>query len=166
MKDRTISMFGLSKAYAMTGWRVGYVTANRELIRNMLEVHSQLVLCTSSIAQYAALAALTLPQDSVEEMSIEYKKRRDTIVGGLNQLGFKVKSPRGSFYVYANVCGFGTSSVELAKRLARDARVLCYPGTAFTSDESGGKYLRFAYTKSTDELMAAIERIKKLVETL
>ena len=166
MKDRTISMFGLSKAYAMTGWRVGYLTANRELVKNMLEVHSQLVLCTSSIAQYAALAALTLPQDSVEEMRREYEKRRDIIVGGLNQLGFKVKSPRGSFYAYVNISGFGISSVELAKRLARDARVLCYPGTAFTFDESGEKYIRFAYTKSTDELRTAIERMKELVKTL
>ena len=75
-------------------------------------------------------------------------------------------SPQCSFYVYANITGFGTSSVELTKRLARDARVLYCPSTASTSDESGGKYLSFAYTKSTDELIAAIERMKKLVETL
>lgn len=165
MKDRTISMFGMSKAYAMTGWRAGYLTANRELIKTMTEVHSQLVLCTCSIVQYTSLAALTGPQDCVEEMRKEYEERRDIIAGGLNQMGFKVKPPLGSFYIYANSSGFGMSSLELCKRFARDAKVLCYPGTAFTHDESGDKYVRFSYTRPKDELRTAVERMAEFVKT-
>jgi aminotransferase len=166
IKDRTISMFGFSKAYAMTGWRIGYLTANRELMKTMIEVHSQLALCTSSIAQHAALAALTGPQDTVEEMRKDYEERRNVIASGLNRLGLKIKPPKGSFYAYANISDFGISGLEFAKRLARDARVLGYPGMAFTHDESGEKYIRFAYTKSTDELKTAIIRMGEVVKTL
>ncbi len=165
-QDITISMFGFSKAYAMTGWRVGFLVASAELVRTMLEVHTQLVLCTNSIAQHAALAALEGPQDCVEEMRRDYETRRNTLVEGLNRLGFKCKRPPGSFYVYSNVTGFGMPASQLAKILAKDARVVGYPGSAFTNGDDGENYLRFAYTKDIDSVRLALERMEKVVETL
>lgn len=166
MKDRTISMFGFSKAYAMTGWRIGYLTANREIMQTMIEVHSQLALCTSSIAQHAALAALQGPQEVIEIMRKEYEARRNILSEGLNRLGLAIKAPKGSFYAYANISSFGISGLEFATQLARDARVLGYPGTAFTHDEGGADYIRFAYTKSTEELQTAVDRIESVVNSL
>jgi len=166
MKDQTISMLGFSKSYAMTGWRIGYLIANRDLIRNMTEIHGQLLIGANSLAQRAALAALTGPQECVEEMRREYEARRDLFVDGLNRFGFRCKRPKGSFYIYANISELGVSGFDLAKRLARDARVLGYPGTAYTTDESGDKYIRFSYTKTTDELRTALDRIEEVVQKL
>jgi len=166
MKDRTISMLGFSKSYAMTGWRIGYLVGHGDLIRNMVEIHGQLLIGANSIAQRAALAALTGPQDRVEEMRREYEARRALFVDGLNQLGFRCNLPKGSFYIYANISELGLSGFELAKRLAKDARVVGYPGTAYTIGESGRSYIRFSYTKSTDELQTALERIEKVTRSL
>jgi aminotransferase len=166
VKNQTISMFGFSKAYAMTGWRIGYLTANSNLVRNMVEIHGQLTICANSIAQKAALAALTGSQDYVEEMRKEYEKRRNVIVSGLNKLGIKCEYPKGSFYIYANISGFGVSGFEFAKHLAKEAKVIGYPGTAFTTDESGPDYIRFAYTRTIDKLETAIERIETVVNKI
>jgi len=166
MKDRTVSMLGFSKSYAMTGWRIGYLVANRDLIRMMLEIHSQLLIGANSMAQRAALAALTGPQDCIEEMRREYEARRNLFVEGLNRMGFRCKPPKGSFYIYANISELGMSGFEMAKRLARDARVLGYPGTAYTTDESGDKYIRFSYTKTIDQLSTALERIEKVIQDI
>lgn len=166
IKAQTISMFGFSKSYAMTGWRIGYVTANRELIRNMIEIHGQLLIGANSLAQKAALAALTGPQDCVEEMRREYEARRNLFADGLKQLGFRCKRPKGSFYIYANISELGISGFELAKLIARDAKVLGYPGTAFTPDKDGDKYIRFSYTKPIDQLKTALERLEKVIKKL
>jgi aspartate/methionine/tyrosine aminotransferase len=165
-RDITISMFGFSKAYAMTGWRIGFLAAPPELVRTMLEVHGQLVLCTNSIAQRAAVAALTGPQDCIEEMRVEYEARRNVFVEGLNRLGFVCKPPLGSFYIYSNITGLGLTSSELAKHLAQEARVISYPGTAFTNAGDGEKYLRFSYTKDMSELTSGLERIEAAVAKL
>jgi aspartate/methionine/tyrosine aminotransferase len=135
-------------------------------MKTMIEMHSQLALCTSSIAQHAALAALTGPQDVVEEMRKDYEERRNVIVGGLNGAGLKIKPPMGSFYAYANIEDLGLTGLEFAKRLAKDGRVLGYPGTAFTHDESGSGYIRFAYTKPAEDLKKAAERIQEIVKSL
>lgn len=166
IKAQTISMFGFSKSYAMTGWRIGYVAAHRELIRNMIEIHGQLLIGANSLAQKAALAALTGPQDCVEEMRREYEVRRNLFADGLNQLGFRCKRPKGSFYIYANISELGISGFELAKLIARDAKVLGYPGTAFTPDKDGDKYIRFSYTKPIDQLKTALERLEKAIKKL
>ena len=165
-RDITISMFGFSKAYAMTGWRVGFLTGPAELVRTMLEVHSQLVLCTNSIAQHAALAALEGPQECIEEMRQDYEARRNVFVDGLNRLGFACKRPLGSFYVYSNITGFNMPASQLAKILAKEAKVVGYPGSAFTNGDDGENYLRFAYTKDMDSLKLALERMEKVVSTL
>jgi aminotransferase len=166
MKDRTISMLGFSKSYAMTGWRVGYLIANRDLIKTMIEVHGQLLIGANSIAQMAALAAITGPQDCIEEMRVDYETRRNFFVEGLNQLGFKCKPPKGSFYIYANISTLGMSGFDLAKRLASDEGVIGYPGTAYTTGESGEAYIRFSYTKTKGDLQTALERIERVVRNL
>lgn len=167
MKERTISMFGFSKSYAMTGWRVGYVAADENFMKNMKEIHAQLTICVNSIAQKAALAAITGPQDCVEEMQKKYERRRDFFVEGLNKLGMTCKPPKGAFYVYANTSKFNITSLELAKHLAKDTRVLAYPGTAYTTTRSiGEKYIRFALTVDRGKLGNSLERMQKLVEEL
>ena len=166
MKEQTISMFGFSKAYAMTGWRIGYLVANKELMRNMIEIHGQLLICTNSVAQKAALEALRGPQDCVEEMRKDYEERRNIFVEGLNRQRVRCNPPKGSFYIYANISELGISGFEFAKRLAKEAKVLAYPGTAFTKDESGNNYIRFAYTKSKEKLKEAVRRIEQVVKKL
>ena len=167
MKDRTISMFGFSKAYAMCGWRIGYLTANREFVRNMIAIHVQLVLMANSVAQKAALAALTGPQDCVEEMRKDFEQRRNFFVKGLNALGIRCKPPKGSMYLFANVSELGLSGVEFAKRLATEARVLIYPSLTSTSDMSYAKYVRFTFTSvTTEQLSTALERIEGFVKKL
>ena len=147
-------------------WRIGYVTAHRELIRNMIEIHGQLLIGANSLAQKAALAALKGPQDCVEEMRRDYEVRRNLFADGLNQLGFRCKRPKGSFYIYTNISELGMPGFELAKLIARDAKVLCYPGTAFTPDKDGDKYIRFSYTKPIDQLKTALDRLENAVKKL
>lgn len=167
MKDRTISLFGFSKAYAMCGWRIGYLTANQELVRNMIATHVQLVLMANSVAQKAALAALTGPQECVEEMRKDYEARRDFLVEGLNPLGIRFEPPKGSMYIYASISEHGMSGVEFAKRLATEARVLTYPGTTYASEEGYDQYVRFTFTSVTmDELKTGLERIREFVRKL
>lgn len=163
MKERTISMFGFSKSYAMTGWRVGYMVADESFMKNMKEVHAQLTICVNSIAQKAALAAITGSQDCVEKMRQKYKVRRDIFVEGLNRVGMTCKPPKGAFYVYANTSKFNLTSTELAKRLAKEAKVLGYPGTAYTLRKTGEKYIRFSLTASEEKLKTALERIQKVI---
>ena len=165
-RELTVSMFGFSKAYAMTGWRIGFLVAPAKLVQVMLELHGQLVIGANSIAQKAAVAALNEPQDCVEEMRRDYEERRNIFVEGLNRLGFSCKPPQGSFYIYANISKFNMPSLELAKHLAKEARVIGYPGTAYTKDQSGKNYLRFAYTKDIGQLRTALERIEKAIKKL
>ncbi len=165
-RELTVSMFGFSKAYAMTGWRIGFLVAPAKLVQVMLELHGQLVIGANSIAQKAAVTALNAPQDCVEQMRRDYEERRNVFVEGLNRLGFSCKPPQGSFYIYANMASFNMPSLELAKHLAKEARVIGYPGTAYTKDQSGNNYLRFAYTKDIGQLRTALERIEKAIKKL
>jgi aspartate/methionine/tyrosine aminotransferase len=165
-KDLAVSMFGFSKAYAMTGWRIGFMYAPAALMRAMLEIHGQLVLCTNSIAQRAALAALQGPQECVEDMRRQYQARRDVLVEGLNRLGFRCRPPEGSFYIYANVSGFDMPASQLAKFLAKEARIVSYPGTAFTNGDDGERYLRFAYPKDMELLKEGLRRLEQVVGRL
>jgi len=132
----------------------------------MVEIHGQLTICTNSIAQKAALEALTGDQACVEEMRDGYQERRNLFVTGLRELGFGCELPKGSFYVYANVSRWGWSGLDFAKHLAKEAKVLMYPGTAFTEHESGRNYVRFAYTRPIEELQEALDRIGRIVTHL
>ena len=163
MKERSIILNGFSKAYAMTGWRVGYVVADESYMEHMKRLHSNLVICANSIAQRAALAALTDSQDCVKKFRKEFERRINLAVNGLNRIrGIKCKKPGGSFYIFPNVKSFGISSFQLAKHIVKDAMVLLYPGTAF--GKGGEGYLRLSLTTSRDNIEKALERIRTSLE--
>lgn len=166
MKDYSISMFGFSKTFSMTGWRIGYMIGPEFVMNRMREIHAQLTICPNSIAQKAALAALTGQEKCAREIRDVYEERRNVFIKGLNEVGFRCNPPGGSFYVYCNISGFNVNGFELAKRIAKEARVLGYPGVAYTEDNSGDPYIRFAYTVSKERLQEALNRLKIFVRTL
>ena len=159
---KTLTVNGVSKAYAMTGWRVGYGAGPQELINNMIKVQSQETTNTCSISQYAALAALNGPQDCVETMRRAFAERRDQIVQGLNALpGFRCPTPQGAFYAFPDITelfekssswGKITSDVDLCNFILDEARVACVPGAGFGT--SG--YLRFSYAASSQDIQEAV----------
>lgn len=164
MLEKTIILDGFSKTYAMTGWRIGYGVMPEWLVGavNQLMVNSN--SCTASFTQRAALEALTGPQDAVEEMVAELRRRRDAFCAGLNRLpGFRCALPGGAFYAFPNVEGTGIGSRELADRLLQEAGVACLNGASFGAYGEG--YLRLSYANSYENLMEAVERIRGALET-
>ncbi len=163
MLEKTILLDGFSKTYAMTGWRIGYGVMPVWLVEavNKLMVNSN--SCTASFVQRAGLAALNGPQDDVERMVAEFRRRRDAFCGGLNSLpGFRCMRPQGAFYAFANIQGTGLSSQQLAEALLTEAGVACLSGTAFGAYGEG--YLRFSYANSYENLMEALERIRVFLQ--
>jgi aspartate aminotransferase len=160
MLDKTIILDGFSKTYAMTGWRMGYGVMPVWLVEavNKLMVNSN--SCTASFTQRAGIAALKGPQDAVDQMVAELRRRRDALVAGLNRIpGFRCALPGGAFYAFANIERTGISSKELADRLLNEAGVACLDGGAF--GEYGKGYIRFSYANSFENLMEAVSRIEK-----
>ena len=161
MLEKTIILDGFSKTYSMTGWRLGYGVMPTWLVNavNMLMVNSN--SCTASFTQMAGLAALTGPQDCVDEMVAEFRRRRDAIVAGLNQIpGFRCTLPAGAFYAFANTEGTGIPSKILAERILQEAGVACLNGGGFGKQGEG--YVRFSYVNSLANIQDALERIQKL----
>jgi aspartate/methionine/tyrosine aminotransferase len=162
MLEKTILLDGFSKTYAMTGWRMGYGVMPAWLAGavNKLMVNSN--SCTASFTQRAGIAAVQGPQDDVERMVAEFRRRRDAFCAGLNEVpGFRCALPGGAFYAFPNVRGTGISSKELADRLLHEAGVACLSGTAF--GEYGDGYIRFSYAAAYEQLMEAVRRIENLV---
>jgi aspartate/methionine/tyrosine aminotransferase len=163
MKDWTIILDGFSKAYAMTGWRIGYGVMHKELAARITQLMINSNSCTAAFTQMAALEALTGPQDEVINMVAEFKKRRDIMVNGLNSIeGISCLSPAGAFYVFPNIQSFGKSSKEIADYLLNEAGVACLGGTAFGSYGEG--YLRLSYANSIDNIKQALDRIDKALK--
>jgi aspartate/methionine/tyrosine aminotransferase len=165
MLEKTIILDGFSKTYAMTGWRMGYGVMPAWLVDavNKLMVNSN--SCTASFTQRAGIAALNGPQDDVDRMVAEFRRRRDAFCAGLNTVpGFRCALPGGAFYAFANVKGTEIPSRELADRLLADAGVACLNGGSF--GEYGQGYLRFSYANSYENLMEAVGRIRGYVENL
>lgn len=160
MQDRTITINGFSKTYAMTGWRLGYATAPKEIIDSMLKLQQHSTSCATSFAQYGGIAALDGPQECVTDMVNEFKARRDLIADGLGSLGIKCKKPDGTFYVFANVSHFG-NGIDTADRLLRDAYVAVTPGIAF--GPSGKDYIRISYAISQARISEGLDRIQKVL---
>src|SRR5215471_4956395 len=161
MADKTVILDGFSKTYAMTGWRLGYGVMPLWLADavNKLTVNSN--SCTASFTQRAGIAALQGPQDCVTTMVNEFRRRRDVIVKGLNEIpGFRCSVPAGAFYAFPNITGTGMSSKDLANFLLNEAGVACLWGTAF--GQYGDGYLRFSYANSLTNIQEAIGRIKKV----
>ena len=160
MAEKTIILDGFSKTYAMTGWRIGYGVMPEWLVKevNMLMVNSN--SCTASFTQQAAISALTGPQDAVDRMVTEFRKRRDAFCSALNEIPkFRCVLPDGAFYAFANVKETGWHSKALADMLLEEAGVACLDGAAF--GEYGEGYIRFSYANSLENLMEAAARIQQ-----
>lgn len=165
MLDRTILLDGFSKTYAMTGWRLGYGVMPPELVDPVVRLISNSVSCTATFVQYAGIEALTGSQGSVSRMVAEFRKRRDLIVKGLNEIpGISCLRPRGAFYVFPNVKKLGIDCRRLADYLLNEAGVATLAGTAF--GERGEGYLRLSYATSQENISRALELINKAVAKL
>lgn len=159
MEDRTITANGFSKAYAMTGWRIGYVVAAKKLSDTLRKLHYYAVLCPNAISQKAAVAALTGPQDCVREMLREYGRRRRLIIDELNLIkSAPFVVPTGAFYVFPNFSSFEKSDEALAQRLLMEARVVTVPGSSFGT--SGEGHLRMSYSVSFEQAKEGMERVR------
>ena len=164
MRDRTIILDGFSKSYAMTGWRIGYGVMPLELVEPISRLATNSVSCTASFTQMAALEALSGPQDDSYAMVAEFKRRRDIIVEGLNQIkGIRCRVPKGAFYVFPNIEDTGMSSQQFADDLLNKAGVACLTGEAF--GEYGDGFVRFSFANSTENIEKALDRIERFVKS-
>lgn len=158
MKERTILLDGFSKTYAMTGWRMGYGVMRADFAANISRLMTNSSSCTASFSQIAGVEALRGPQDSVDKMCAEFKKRRDVMVAGLNKIkGFSCRLPKGAFYVFPNITKTGWASKKLADALLEEAGVAALSGTAF--GKFGEGYLRFSVANSIDNIEKALESV-------
>ena len=164
MKERTILINGFSKAYAMTGWRLGYACAPKEIVKQMTKIHQFAIMCAPTTSQYAAVEALKNGDDDVKTMREEYNRRRRFLMNAFREMGLDCFEPYGAFYVFPCIKEFGMTSEEFATRFLEEERVAAIPGNAF--GDSGEGYLRISYAYSLDNLKIAMERLKRFVERL
>lgn len=165
MRERTVVLDGLSKSYAMTGWRVGYGLFPDELVEPVTRLVTNSVSCTAAFSQMAAVAAIEAPQASVLSMVAEFRRRRDIIVEGLNAIpGISCPEPKGAFYAFPNITGTGLSSQEFEFRLLDEAGVSALSGTSF--GEYGEGFARFSFANSQENLREALRRMQEWVATL
>lgn len=164
MKERTIIVSGFSKAFAMTGWRLGYALGPRELIAALTKLHQHGIMSAPTIAQYAALTALEKAEDDVREMMKVYDMRRRLVVDGFNAIGLDTFEPEGAFYCFPCIKKTGLSSEDFSQRLLDEKKVAVVPGTAF--GDCGEGFVRVSYCYSTEHLEEALKRIGEFVERL
>ena len=161
MRDRTILLNGFSKAYAMTGWRIGYALGNEDFIGAMTKIHQYTMLCAPVTAQIAAIEALKHGEKYMKKMVAEYDRRRNLIYDGLNKLGLKCFEPKGAFYIFPDITATGMPADEFAEKLIRTERVALVPGTAF--GESGAGHVRCSYATSIEKISEALKRIERFI---
>ncbi len=161
IKEGTILLGGFSKAYAMTGWRIGYAAANKEIIDSMTKIHQYTMLCSPIMGQVAAIEALKSGEASIAEMVEEYNRRRLVIVKGLNDIGLSCFEPRGAFYAFPSIKVTSMTSEEFAERLLIEEKVAVVPGTAF--GQCGEGYVRCCYATSLADIEQALSRMKRFV---
>jgi len=164
MRERTVITSGFSKAYAMTGWRLGYVAAPKELCREMLKLHQYAIMCAPTASQFAGTEAMREGDGDVEYMRAEYNRRRIAIYEGLREIGIESVVPEGAFYIFPHIGGYGLTSEEFCERLLYEERCAIVPGTAF--GEAGEGYARISYAYSTKHIADALEKIGRFVEKL
>lgn len=164
MKERTILINGFSKAYAMTGWRLGYACGPQDIIKQMTKIHQFAIMCAPTTSQYAAVEALKKGDDAVEEMRKSYNQRRRFLMDSFKKMGLDCFEPFGAFYVFPCIKEFGMTSEEFATRLLKEEKVAVVPGTAF--GDCGEGYLRISYAYSIENLKLAIDRINSFVTRL
>jgi aminotransferase len=161
MKEKTLVINGLSKSHAMTGWRMGYILADKPIADQLIKVHQYGISCITSITQYAAIEALTVGKNDAEPMRQAYKERLDYVIGRLESMGMDVVRPSGAFYVFPSIKKFGLSSEEFALQLLDKERLAAVPGSAFSSYGEG--YLRLSYAYSMDVLKDGLDRLERFV---
>ncbi|MBP5600252.1 MAG: aminotransferase class I/II-fold pyridoxal phosphate-dependent enzyme [Lachnospiraceae bacterium] len=164
MKERTILINGFSKAYAMTGWRLGYACGPKEIIQQMTKIHQFCIMCAPTTSQYAAIEALKNGDDDVKMMRESYDQRRRFLLNAFKEMGLECFEPYGAFYVFPCIKEFGMTSDEFATRFLEEEKVAAVPGTAF--GESGEGFLRISYAYSLERLKLAMERLARFVEKL
>jgi aminotransferase len=162
--QRTITLNGFSKSYAMTGWRIGYACAPVAVLSAMMKIHSYTALCAPITAQKAAIEALKSGESAVTDMVIQYNQRRRLIVEGLNLIGLSCHLPSGAFYAFPSIATTGLSSEEFAERLLFEEHVAVVPGTAF--GEGGAGHIRCSYATSIEKIEIALERISRFVQKI
>jgi aminotransferase len=164
MRERTVMIGGFSKAYAMTGWRVGYTCAPREILEGIVKVHQYQIMSAPTVAQDAAVVALKGAEQDVERMVGEYDRRRKMFVAGLNELGLPTVEPRGAFYAFPSIRPSGLSSEQFSERLLFEQKVAVIPGNAF--GPSGEGHVRATLATSYEELEEALLRIRAFMDSL
>ena len=163
VRKQVLVVNAFSKSYAMTGWRVGFIIGDKEIIGNMPKLQEGVASCLPPFIQKAAVEALRGPQDCIDDMVSHYTRRRKIITDGLNSIkGFKCLESGGSFYAFANIKSLGKTSEELAVEILEEAKVVCVPGSAF--GEMGEGYIRFSFANSDENLIEAVKRIKNHIE--
>ena len=164
MRERTVVANGFSKAYAMTGWRLGYTAAPAPITAQMLKIHQFAIMCAPTASQLAAIEALREGDEDIEEMKAEYNRRRVHLVKRLREIGIDCFTPEGAFYVFPNVSGFGMSSEAFCEKLLLEYGVAIVPGTAFGACGEG--YARISYAYSMKHIDQALDRMEKMVRDL
>ena len=164
MRERTIYVNGFSKAYAMTGWRLGYLTAPKEIVSQLVKIHQYGIMCSPFISQNAAIEALNSCDNEVKKMVEEYDTRRRFLVKEFNRIGLECFNPEGAFYVFPCIKSTGLSSETFCERLLDEKNVACVPGNAF--GESGEGFIRISYAYSLKHLTEAVSRIEEFVNDI
>ncbi|MEG2003366.1 MAG: aminotransferase class I/II-fold pyridoxal phosphate-dependent enzyme [Clostridia bacterium] len=164
MRERTVVAAGFSKSYAMTGWRLGYTLAPKEITAQMFKIHQFAIMCAPTTSQFAAVEATKNGDSDIEFMKSEYDGRRRFIVQGLKEVGLDCFVPQGAFYVFPNISGFGLSSEEFCAELLEQKHVAIVPGTAF--GDCGEGYARISYAYSIRHIEKALKRIKEFIDEL
>ena len=164
MQDRTFTLSGFSKAYAMTGWRIGYFAGPSDLVPALAEIHHAFAISTAAVSQHAALAALTGPQECVEEMRRTYDERRKVLCDGLALLGIPFAETQGAFYVYAKVAETGIGATEFCERLLREGQVMIFPGLIY--GDYTDDYARLSLTQPIPRIHEALERMAQVVASI
>lgn len=164
MRERTLFLHGFSKAFAMTGWRVGYACGPHAIIDAMMKLHQYAIMCASTMAQEAALEALRHGEKEMARMRESYRERRNLIVDGLNRIGLECVMPKGAFYAFPSVRSTGLDSTEFAEQLLKAEKVAVVPGVAFGA--SGEGFVRCCYATAAAELIEAVDRMGRFVQSL
>ena len=164
MRERTIVVSGFSKAYAMTGWRLGYVAAPAPIIKQMLKLHQYGIMCASTASQYAGVEAINSGDEDIQYMKEQYDLRRVYVVKRLRGMGIECFEPEGAFYVFPRIDNFGMTSEEFCQKLLDEKRVAIVPGSAFGAGSEG--FARISYAYSIDHLTIALDRIEEFIKDL
>ena len=163
-KERTLTLNALSKAYSMTGWRLGWIVGPADLMARVAELKAAISGGTSVISQYAGIAALTGPQEPVEMMAAAYRRRRRMVLDALDDMGMKYGLPQGGQFVFADIGFTGLDSAEVAQRMLTEQHVLAYPGSAFSKDRKD--YLRMTFLQPEDQLIEGLDRMKVAMQNI